>query len=70
MAFQLKKNGYEWTHLQLKVGEPILQQQGSSSRGEPEAVPKESYFAVETLGRGDTSRIFGAYDAKGNRCVI
>ncbi|KAL3911081.1 MAG: hypothetical protein SGILL_007424 [Bacillariaceae sp.] len=72
IALMLKKDSYEWCKLQLKQGCPIqLQSTGSSTRrNKRQAAPKGTFFAVEKLGRGETSKVFDAYDHEGNRCAI
>ena len=72
IALQLKKDEYKWGHLRLSVGSPIVFQNLGSSRRRtrPPPCPKGNFFAIEKLGRGDTSKVFGAYDHDGKRCAI
>ncbi|CAB9529883.1 expressed unknown protein [Seminavis robusta] len=72
IALQLNKSKYNWGHLRLSVGSPItFQGRGSSTRRTNRGPCSEgSFFAIEKLGRGDTSKVFDAYDHSGKRCAI
>ncbi len=56
IALHLTQTSYDWGHLNCSLGCPI----GT----------RRNFFAIENLGRGDTSKVFDAYDSSGNRCVI
>jgi len=58
MALRLCPKSYEWGELSCRTGEQI-QQQG-----------EETYFVIDTLGRGDTSVVFQAYDKYGTLHAI
>jgi hypothetical protein len=70
IALQLKATDYKWVDLTLKVGSPVYSMQGSSSRRESKQISEETFFVTDHLGRGDTSKVFSAYDREGTHCVI
>ncbi len=56
IALCLEETTYKWGKLKYSLDSPI--------------VAEGCFFALKMLGRGNTSKVFDAYDGKGNRCAI
>ena len=73
IALKLMEKSYEWGHLKLKVGKSIGFLIGGTETRAGKIIKefgKKTFVAIDNIGRGNTSKVFEAYDSTGNLCAI
>jgi hypothetical protein len=69
-ALKLTKEAYQWVNLELNVDKPIKPIKSEERRRIGEFFGNTEYFAIKQISRGNTWKVFEAYDQDGRLCVI
>ena len=69
-ALKLTKEAYQWVNLELNVDKPIKPIKSEERRRIGGFFGNTEYFAIKQISRGNTWKVFEAYDQDGRLCVI